>query len=87
MGILNRQALTSVDVHPRTGGSRFTFDLGCVFLTHSAPAGTYDDEPVEQWMLYQPSGMVLTVRGDERYATEPSNVPEASVTGRPLPEG
>ncbi len=87
LGILNGQALTSVDVHPRTGGSRFTFDLGCVFLTHPAPAGSYDDEPVEQRMLYQPSGMVLTIRGDGRYAREPSGVPEASATWRPLPEG
>jgi hypothetical protein len=87
LGILNGQALTSVEVDPRTGGSKFTFDLGGVLFTHPAPAGSYDDEPVEQWMLYQPSGTVLTVRGDGCYAVEPADVSDESATWRPLPEG
>ena len=87
LGALNGQALTSVVVDPRTGATQFAFDLGGLLFTRPAPAGSDDDdEPVEQWMLYQPSGTVLTVRGDGSYATEPPDAPEASVTWRQRPE-
>ncbi|MCP3878645.1 MAG: hypothetical protein GY701_09690 [Sulfitobacter sp.] len=70
LGILSGQALTSVDVNIDDGSSLFTFDLGCVLSTRPAPDGIYGAGPVEQWMLYQPSGDVLTVRGDGRYSVE-----------------
>lgn len=73
--VLNGQALTGVTVDPSDGSTRFAFDLGCVLTTTPAPADVYGAEPVEQWMLSQPSGDQLAVRSDGRYAigTDPSD--------------
>jgi hypothetical protein len=70
--VLNGQSLVSVGVDPMDGGSTFTFDLGCVLETRPAQEGTYKEEPAEQWMLYQPSGEVLTIRGDGYYRVQPA---------------
>jgi hypothetical protein len=66
---LNGQALVNVDV-ANDSTSTFTFDLGAVLITSPAALGTYSDEPVEQWMLFQPSGKVLTMRGDGSHRFE-----------------
>jgi hypothetical protein len=68
--VLNGQALTGVHVDPMDGSSRFAFDLGSTVTTRPEPPGTYDDEPVTQWCLYQwrPNGQVLEVRGDGQYS-------------------
>jgi hypothetical protein len=68
--VLNGQALTQVEVRSGDGQTRFHFDLGCVLSTKPAPPGSYSEEPVEQWMLYEPDGRVLTIRGDGHYSHE-----------------
>lgn len=61
--VLEGQALANVEADV-DGRSTFSFDLGCVLSTKPAPPGTYSHEPVDQWLLYQPTGQVLTFRGD-----------------------
>ncbi len=85
LGVLNGQALSGVHVDATNGGSQFEFDLGCVLRTHPAPDGSYAEEPVDQWMLYQPAGDILTVRGDGSYAINPRTAPESSSTWAPIP--
>ena len=68
VGVLNGQALTKVS--PGPGGRWvFDFDLGGSLLTWP-----YDEES-EQWMLYQPSGEVLTVRADGYFKQQRSDEP------------
>ncbi len=47
--------------------SRFTFDLDGELTTRPRDADS------EQWMLYQPDGNVLSLRGDGTYCHSPSN--------------
>lgn len=63
LGVLDGQALVNVEADV-DGRSTFSFDLGCALSTEPAPPGTYSHEPVDQWKLYQPTGQVLTFRGD-----------------------
>ncbi len=56
---LDGQAIQNVKCEPKFGRTRFHFDLGGVLET--AP---YDDELLEQWMLYLPNGNVYTYRSD-----------------------
>jgi hypothetical protein len=53
------------------GSTRFDFDLDCVLDTWPDHAG-YGAE-TEQWYLFQPSGLVLTVRDDGRYSNVPGD--------------
>lgn len=55
---LDGQALTEVTV-PEPGKTRFVFDLGGVLETRP-----YDDDLMEQWLLYLPDGDVFTYRSD-----------------------
>ena len=61
---LSGQILTQAVINPHTGATRFEFDLG----------GTLDVRRFDRqskhdlWMLYKPSGYVLTIRGDGRYS-------------------
>lgn len=59
--VLDGQALSSVTLD----GARttFRFDLGCT-LEAWPDDDSLADEPVEQWMLCQPSGHVLSLRSD-----------------------
>lgn len=69
MGIkfLDGQKLTHVDLDPRTGKTRFEFDLGGVL-----EARRFDRAfDIELWLLYKPNGYVLSVRGDGQYNHEP----------------
>ena len=75
MSLVNGQALTSVQVDPTHGRSSFNFDLGCVLDTWPAPDGTYEDEPVVQWMLFLPSGEVLSYRGDGMCSRKSGDTP------------
>ena len=54
------QALNSVQVEPVTGSTCFTFDLGCVLHCRRFERGS----DAELWLLYRPSGFVLSVYGD-----------------------
>lgn len=80
-----RQAITEVRVNPVDASTVFTFDLGCVLKTTPAPPDVYGSEPVEQWMLFQPSGEVLTVRSDGMYTLEPGDTEPADARWMPLP--
>lgn len=82
--VLNGQALTGIDVDEADGSSTFAFDLGCVLATHPARAEEPDDEPIGQWMLYQPSGQVLTVRGDGRYTSQAGSAPRDDSLWAPI---
>jgi hypothetical protein len=63
LNALDGRVLTEVNV--LTGGaSEFQFDQGLRFRTWPASAGSYGAEPVEQWMLYQPTGEVLSLWSD-----------------------
>jgi hypothetical protein len=78
LNVLNGQALESVTIAPTDGSSKFVFDLGCILTTNPAPSGTYGPDPVEQWMLYQPSGQILAVRDDGQYSHGVAENPESS---------
>jgi hypothetical protein len=65
--VMRGQALSAVSVDAASGASEFTWDLGAVLRTRPAPAGTYDDEPAEQWTLRRPDDQYLAVRGDGRF--------------------
>jgi hypothetical protein len=62
-GPLNGQALVEFTFQPERGESVFRFDLGGKLTT--AP---YDDDLLEQWMLYCPDGHVLTYRSDGAFS-------------------
>jgi hypothetical protein len=66
---LDGQILNHVAVSPTNGASTFTFDLGSQLTT--AP---YDQDS-EQWLLYEPSGYVFTVRADGMYNHMPGTTP------------
>ena len=83
LGVLNGQALTQVEVR-EDSQTRFQFDLGCVLITRPAPKGSYSNEPVSQWMLYQPGGDVLAVRGDGSYSIHDRHTPRDEVCWSPL---
>jgi hypothetical protein len=55
---LDGQRLVRFSVGPRRAQCRFEFDLGAVLTTRP-----YDAKS-EQWMLFEPSGRVLVLRGD-----------------------
>lgn len=61
---LDGQKLQVVEVNPATGDTVFRFDLGGRIETRR-----YDRDH-EQWMLYQPSGYVLAVRGDGQFSLQ-----------------
>jgi hypothetical protein len=64
MAQLKGQALVGVDVQPRTGATRFMFDLGCVLQCRRFQR----DSDAELWMLYKPSGYVLAVHGNGTFS-------------------
>lgn len=75
---LNGQALTYVSVNPKNGASEFGFDLGGRLETSRF------DRQSEQWMLYEPSGRVLSIRADGKYLHKLSNVSDRKSDWRKL---
>jgi len=67
---LNGQKLTHFSILYRKVRCVFKFDLGGILRTRP-----YDHES-EQWLLYEPSHKVLSVRADGRYKYGPSDVPD-----------
>jgi hypothetical protein len=59
---LDGQALVAMEVRRRGCRTFFRFDLGAVLVTW--PWGRRS----EQWMLFTPSGKVLTLRSDKMYS-------------------
>jgi hypothetical protein len=68
------QALLSVKVNG-DGISAFEFDLGGRLETFPYSESNEESEPDEQWLLYQPSGMVFTFRSDGKYNNHMGNQP------------
>jgi hypothetical protein len=75
---LDGQKLIRFSFPPRGNECVFDFDLGGVLITH--PWGPDDD----QWMLYEPSGFVLTFRGNNRFSHHRSNQPWDAGPWKPI---
>jgi hypothetical protein len=67
---IDGQLLTAVKVDRISRHSEFSFELETTILVWP-----YDDEDSPQWMLFMPSGDVLTYRADGLYSLAPSNQP------------
>jgi hypothetical protein len=71
---LEGQALLSVKVNGE-GISVFEFDLGGRLETLPYSEANEESKPDEQWLFYQPSGMVFTLRSDGKYNNSMGNQP------------
>jgi hypothetical protein len=67
---LNGEKLVRFALLPRGMHSIFEFDLGSILKTSPF------SEKHEQWLLYEPTGKVLSLRADKRYSHAPRNHPE-----------
>ena len=77
VAVLDGEALTRVAVSA-DARTEFDFDLGGVLQTWP------DDADGEQWMLFEPSGYVLTMRADGRYSHHPRSQPDSDEDWRPV---
>lgn len=77
---LDGQILTSVRVNPHTAATIFAFDLGGQLETLP-----YDAES-EQWILFMPRGMTMTVRSDGMYSYDDAHTPPADTLWRSIAE-
>jgi len=76
---LDGQTLESVSVLPDCS-TVFRFDLGGILRTRP-----WDEEEVsEQWMLYEPSGMVFEINSDSTYSHFPGSTPPDELETFPL---
>lgn len=75
---LNGQKLTHFSISATKVRCVFRFDLGGILKTMP-----YDSES-EQWLLYDPSRKVLSVRADRRYKHELSDKPEGQGNWKPI---
>jgi hypothetical protein len=69
MAKLDGQRLCSVQINPQTGATQFDFDLGGKVNIRRFDRNSNHD----LWMLYEPDGYVLTIRGDGQYSYQPGN--------------
>ena len=76
---LDGQILVAVSVAPDSS-TIFQFDLGGVLKTSPWP----EEEAVEQWKLYEPSGHVFTIDSSARYSHQPGNSPPEETQHFPL---
>jgi hypothetical protein len=79
--LMDGQQLVSVEVDASSGKSLFRFDLGATLETW--PYG--DEKNEEQWLLFTPSGNVLTYRADGHYCWGASNQSPHEEVWLPLP--
>jgi hypothetical protein len=75
---LSGQALTGFSVKLPKVSCVFEFDLGATLKTRA-----YDNKS-EQWLLYEPSHKVLTVRADGHYKHRRSDLPEDQRDWKPI---
>ena len=66
---LEGQKLTSANVNPNTGATCFIFDLGGVLECRRFEK----DSDSELWMLYKPTGYVLTINGNGTFSHQRSS--------------
>jgi hypothetical protein len=78
---LDGQKLVTATVKPRTGLTRFGFDLGASLEVTRCVRGSDD----ELWLLYKPNGYVLTVRGNGTYEHRPGGATESRPRLVPVP--
>ena len=74
--MLNGQSLTAVTAGSDDGISSFAFDLSCTLET--CPTRPDDDavgDDQAEWMLFQPSGAVLSLYADGRLRTSQADEP------------
>ena len=76
--LLDGQKLTRFSMVPRGLHCTFDFDLGGALETR--PYGRTH----EQWLLYEPTGKVLTLRADKRYSHHPSNRADSRKDWKPI---
>ena len=75
---LDGQKLVAVTIVPRGRRSVFEFDLGGRLETMPY------NRDCEQWMLFDPSGRVLTFRADKMYSYHPADRSPKKVKWRPI---
>lgn len=80
---LDGQLLTAVEIDAEAG-TRFEFDQGGLIETRRWPM---DDEQLDQWILYEPSGYVFSVRADRHYSHDLGTTPPDAERWRTLPPG
>ena len=78
---LDGQCLKRLWMEPGTVVTHFEFDLGAVLTTFPC---NDDDEPEEQWILFEPSGDVLSVRSDNRFCHGSGETPPHEEKWLPL---
>ncbi len=81
MNHLNGQGLVNAVIHPDSA-TTFTFELGDRLET--IPNIKEYGSDSEQWLLFEPSGKVFTLRADHQYSFQPGDVPEANVSWQEL---
>ncbi len=79
---LDGQILESVTVLP-DASTIFQFDLGGTLKTRPWEEKG-DEEVYEQWMLYEPSGMVFEILSDVTYSHFPGNASPDEIDSLPL---
>jgi hypothetical protein len=72
------QRLTGFSISPRNANCVFQFDLGATLITRP-----YDNRS-EQWLLFEPSHKVLTLRADGRYQHGRSDKVKDSAEWKPI---
>jgi len=75
---LNGQKLVRFSIQSRGQDCVFEFDLGGLLVTNRL--GPED----EQWRLFEPTGYVLILRGDNRYSYIRSNAPRDAGPWKPI---
>jgi hypothetical protein len=78
---LEGQELVSAAVEPATGTTRFDFDLGCTLHCRRFERG----DAAELWMLYKPSGYVLSVHGNGSFSHQ--RVTDVETRLQPIEDG
>lgn len=79
---LDGQYLERLSMEPGTVATRFEFDLGGVLST--LPYEDDDDMPDEQWMLFEPSGDVVSIRSGNRFSHQSGDTLPNEVQWLPL---
>lgn len=68
---LDGQRLIKLWMQPDTVITHFEFDLGGKLTTY--PYENENEDDLEQWVFYEPEGLVLSVRADNQFCHMPEN--------------
>jgi hypothetical protein len=77
---LNGQKLIRFSFRSRANDCLFESDLGGLLVTHRLGA----DLDYDQWSLFEPTGYVLTLRGDNKYSYRRSDQPSDAGPWKPV---